>query len=135
MKIDGLPNRRPGRWLVFVLGLAFVLRLAGAFYWEAKLARGGFHFGDSEGYWVLGRSIARGEPYEFGAGGSRVFRTPGYPILLAPLFLAFGDDPPVMAARVLSAAFGTVAVLGMWLLARKLFGASAANVAGLAAAV
>ncbi len=134
-KVDAARVCRSWRWLAVVLCLAFGLRLAGAFYWQARFAGEGFHFGDSEGYWVLARSIARGGPYEFGAGGARVFRTPGYPMLLAPLFLVFGDDPPVMLARVQSAVFGTVAVLGVWLLARRLYGTPAANLAGLAAAV
>lgn len=123
------------RWLVGVLCLAFVLRLGVAFYWEAKFAAHGFHFGDSEGYWTLARAIARGEPYQFGPGGPSVFRTPGYPILLAPLFLVFGDDPPVILARVLGGVLGTLGVFGTWLLARRLFDTRAANLAALAAAV
>ena len=118
-----------------MLGLAFLLRLGAAFYWDAHFADGGFHFGDSDGYWVLARSISKGETYEYGSGGSKVFRTPGYPILLAPFFLLFGEDPPVMAARVQSVAFGTIAVLGVWLLARRFFDVRTAHMAGLAAAV
>ncbi|MHB8898457.1 MAG: glycosyltransferase family 39 protein [Thermoguttaceae bacterium] len=135
-KTISTPSARRSRpWLLLVLVLAFAFRLAAAFYWQARFADEGFHFGDSESYWVLAQSIARGGPYEFGRGGARVFRTPGYPLLLAPWFLAFGDHPPVMLARVQSVAFGTVAVLGVWLLARQLFGRLAAHLAALAAAV
>ncbi len=134
-KMDAAPAGMPGRWLVAALCLALVLRLGAAFYWQARVAGEGFHFGDSEGYWELARSVARGGPYEFGQGGDRVFRTPGYPVLLAPLFLVFGDDPPLLVARVQSAVFGTVAVLGVWLLAQRLFGTAAAHLAAVAAAV
>ncbi len=125
----------PLRWLLGVLCLAFVLRLGVAFYWEAKFAADGFHFGDSEGYWILARAIAHGEPYRFGPGGPAVFRTPGYPLLLAPLFLIFGEDPPVILARALGGIFGTLGVLGVWLLARRLFDTRVALLASLAAAV
>ncbi len=115
--------------------MAFLLRLGVAFYWEAKFAGDGFHFGDSEGYWILGRAIANGEPYQLGEGGPQVFRTPGYPVLLAPIFLVFGDEPPVMVARVQAALFGTLAVLGVWLLARRLFDERTATLAALVTAV
>lgn len=126
---------RPGRWLVVALCLAFLLRLGAAFYWEARFAGDGFHFGDSQGYWDLGRAIAHGGPYRPGEGGPQVFRAPGYPILLAPIFLVFGDEPPIMVARVQAVLFGTLAVFGVWLLARRLFDERAATLAALAAAV
>ena len=126
---------RPGRWLVVALCLAFLLRLGAAFYWEARFAGDGFHFGDSQGYWDLGRAIAHGGPYRPGEGGPQVFRAPGYPILLAPIFLVFGDEPPIMVARVQAVLFGTLAVFGVWLLARRLFDEWAATLAALAAAV
>ncbi len=137
LEIKETQSRRIGAagGLALVLGLAFLLRLGAAFYWDARFADGGFHFGDSDGYWVLARNIARGEAYQYGSGGSQVFRTPGYPILLAPFFLLFGDDPPIMAARVQSVAFGTMAVLGVWLLTRRLFDVRAAHLAGLVAAI
>ncbi len=131
-----MPARLRGtRWLWLALCLAFALRLGAAFYWEATFAQDGFHFGDSEGYWVLAQTVARGEPYEYGPSGPRIFRTPGYPVMLAPIFLVFGDNPPVMPARVLSVLFGTFAVLGVWLLAKRLYGVRAANLAALATAV
>jgi len=123
------------RWLVVALCLAFVLRLGVAFYWQAKFAGDGFHFGDSEGYWILARTIAKGEAYEFGKGGAAVFRAPGYPALLAPIFVVLGDDPPVMVARVQAVLFGTLAVFGVWLLARRLFGERAATLAAFMVAV
>ena len=59
----------------------------------------------------LAADIAQGRRYEFAE--SRAFRTPGYPLLLSPLFVAFGAEPPVMAARWLGAVLGTVVVWGV----------------------
>lgn len=74
-------------------------------------ADGPFFFGDSDSYWKLGRALAFGRPYRFDEERRwEIFRTPGYPALLAPLFWAFGENPPVLAARFLGAFFGTLNV-------------------------
>jgi 4-amino-4-deoxy-L-arabinose transferase-like glycosyltransferase len=119
-----------------ILVTALTVRLVAAYWWQARLgAEKRFAFGDSESYWRLGQSIARGESYEYGTG-MRVFRTPGYPIALAGLFTALqNDDPPVLYARFLGAALGTLTVaLIMWL-ARELFDPATAVIAGAMAAV
>ncbi len=72
---------------------------------------GPFFFGDSDSYWKLGRALAFGRPYRFDEERRwEIFRTPGYPALLAPLFWAFGENPPVLAARFLGVCFGTLNV-------------------------
>ena len=119
--------------LACVLVVALGLRLAAGWWWQSRLD-GPFGFGDSESYWVLGRAIAEGKPYEYGAG-VRVFRSPGYPLLLAPIFLLGGEEPSVMWARALSAVFGTLSVGGVWWLGRQLFGAQAGLLAAAVAAV
>lgn len=117
-------------WLV-LLQVAFGIRLAAAQWWDARLPEGKkFAFGDSDGYWELARTIARGEPYEY--EGYRVFRTPGYPLLLAPLF-RLADEPPVLWGRVEGALFGTIAVALVVLLTWKLFDERTAWIAGLIA--
>ncbi|MEX0978060.1 MAG: hypothetical protein WDZ48_04375, partial [Pirellulales bacterium] len=117
-------------WIV-ILAVALVARLAVGAWWQSRLddARP-FYFGDSAGYWELGRTIARGEPYQYLSPDARVFRTPGYPLLLAGLYLMFPGEPPVMMARALSAVLGTVAVgvAGWW--ATQLFDARAGRIAG-----
>src|ERR1700756_5182335 len=76
------------------LAVALGLRLAAGVWWQSRLPAGErFGFGDSESYWALGRAIAEGRPYQY--GDARVFRTPGYPLVLAPLFWIGGDEPPV----------------------------------------
>lgn len=119
-------------WLLLVglLAVAFGLRLAAGAWWQSGL-QGRFGFGDSQSYWTLAQAIARGGPYQYGE--DRVFRAPGYPLLLAPLFLV-AREPPVMWARAESALLATLAVAGVWWLARVLFGDRVALwAAGLAA--
>lgn len=116
-----------------LLAVALALRLAVAWWLDHRL-QGRFAFGDSESYWVLARCIAHGEPYQFGSADARVFRTPGYPAILAPVFLLVGDEPSPMWGRVLGAGLGTLAVLGVWWLAGRLFGPRAGLLAGTAAA-
>jgi len=115
---------------------ALAIRLAVGLWWQSRLGEGvRFGFPDSESYWVLAQSIVRGEPYQFGSPDTRVFRTPGYPLLLAGLFRLIGDDPPVIFARGLSAVLGTLAVAGVYWLARQLFDRRAATIALLMATV
>lgn len=112
------PSKPRVGWLVLILALALAVRLAAGVAWQSRLGERRFEFGDSETYWSLARSIARGEAYQY--ADNPIFRTPGYPLLLAPLFLLPSADPPVAWARALSAVFGALGVLAVWLLARRL---------------
>jgi 4-amino-4-deoxy-L-arabinose transferase-like glycosyltransferase len=124
----------PYFWLAIILLAALALRVAAAVVWQQRLPNAAaFAFPDSESYWELGRQLARGDTYEF--SGSRAFRTPGYPLLLAPLFWAFRNQPPVLAARLVGAVLGTVAVGGIAWLARMLFNERAMLIAALAGAL
>ncbi len=108
--------------LVWVLVIALAVRLGAGLWWQSRLPPGArFAFPDSESYWTLAGTIARGEPYEFGSPPAQVFRTPGYPLILAGLFFAAGREPPVTAALVLNAVLGTLTVLGVYGLAVRLF--------------
>ena len=120
-----------GSWrkLAVLLVLAFFVRLAAGWAWQSRLD-GKFGMGDSESYWRLGQAIAYGQPYEYGESHARVFRTPGYPVLLAPIFWLAGDSPKgVLLARGEAALLGTLAVLGVWWLTRLLFDDRAALLA------
>ena len=93
-----------------------------------------FGMGDSESYWALGLAIAEGKPYEYGPEHAQVFRTPGYPMLLAPILRVFGDDRrALLLARAEAALLGTLAVAGVWWLTRLLFDDRAAMLAAVLA--
>ncbi len=122
-------------FLLAILALALVLRLGAGYWWQSRLPAGmKFGFGDSEGYWELARTITRGDAYEYGPLKYKVFRTPGYPLVLAPLFLA-SNEPPVMWGRALSALLATAAVGCVAGLARLLFDERTALVAAAITAV
>lgn len=109
-------------WAAAILLVALLLRLAAGVWWQERLAMGQkFGFGDSAGYWELARTMAAGEPYQYGSPDAKIFRTPGYPFLLSLLFRVFQGAPPVLAARALSALLGTLAVLLVIRLGQQLF--------------
>lgn len=120
--------------LTAILVAALVLRLVAGMWWQQRLPEGKkFGFGDSDGYWELGRTIARGQPFEYGPDRLKIFRTPGYPAVLAPLFL-LSDEPPVLLGRAVSAVLSTAAVAGVAVLAWLLFDQRTALVAAATAA-
>lgn len=129
-----MPPRLKSFWsLAAILVVALAVRLAAGAWWQSRLPAGqAFGFGDSEGYWVLARTIATGKPYAYGEW--QVFRTPGYPAVLAPLFL-IANDPPVLWGRILSALLATSAVAAVAWLARLLFDARTSVVAAAIAAL
>jgi 4-amino-4-deoxy-L-arabinose transferase-like glycosyltransferase len=123
--------------LAAVLVVALALRLAFACYWQwvHLPAAAPFAFPDSESYWELGQSIAAGGPYQFRTPDRRVFRAPGYPLLLAGLFTLVGDDPSPLWARGLGALVGTLTVGIVYWLAQHLFDTFTAVVAAALVAV
>ncbi|HVX60521.1 MAG TPA: glycosyltransferase family 39 protein [Pirellulales bacterium] len=121
--------------LACLLALALAVRVGAAYWWQARLPAGArFEFGDSDAYWTLARHLAHGEPYQYGSPDARIFRTPGYPLLLAALFRAAENEPPVVWARWLSAALGTLAVAAVYGLGRQLFNPRTALIAATIAA-
>ena len=134
-------NGRTTFWIwAGLLLAALAIRLASGVWWQSRLPAGTpFRFGDSETYWELGKTIAQGKPYQYGE--ARIFRTPGYPVLLAGLFKLAGDgrdplhEPHVLWGRALSALLGTLMVGGTGALAHLLFGGRTAVAAGALAAV
>lgn len=122
------------RFLFVVLVVALGVRLAAAAVWEYRVtAAEHFSFGDSLSYWELGQQMAAGAPYRY--GNAYVFRTPGYPLLLAGMFKVVGADAGVMWGRALGACFGTAAVALVYTLAGRLFDTTTARLAAAIAAV
>jgi len=116
--------------LALLLVIAFAARFAVSLTWQTHLDQHLFGMADSESYWALGQTIAEGKPYAFGEDQARVFRTPGYPILLAPVIRCFGEGfKGVFWARAEAALFGVLAVAGVWWLTRLLFDDSSALLA------
>ncbi len=119
--------------LGLLLAIALTGRLGAGVLLQWRLG-GQFCLGDSESYWQLGSAIARAAPYEYGPLHARVFRTPGYPVLLAPVIYFFGQGKAGVAmARAEAALFGTLAVALVWWLGRRLFDERAAWIAAVLA--
>lgn len=125
------------RWLLAaILAVALVIRLGAAIWWQSRVPAGKqFGFPDSESYWQLGQKIAAGERYEFGPLPYRLFRTPGYPLLLSPLFVVGGQDVSVMAGRVMSAVLGTLTAALAAILGWRMFDQRVGLLAGFAVAI
>jgi len=123
--------RAPTRiWAVLLVLLAVGLRLGAGVFWQSRVPAGqSFEFPDSVSYWTLGQRIAAGEPYVY--GDARVFRTPGYPVLLAGIFRIATQQASVMWGRALSALLGGAAVAGVICWATLLFDPRAGVLAGL----
>ncbi len=118
-----------------ILLLALTIRVAAGCWWQDRLPQGArFGFPDSETYWELARAVADGRPLEMNPE-RRVFRTPGYPAVLAAVFWLGGPNPPVLAARILGAILGVAAVGGVMILAGLAFDRATAVLAGVVAAV
>jgi 4-amino-4-deoxy-L-arabinose transferase-like glycosyltransferase len=117
-----------------VLVVALGVRLAAAAVWEHGAAGPDrFSFGDSLSYWDLAQQINAGAPYRY--GNAYIFRTPGYPLLLAAVFRVVGNDAAVIWGRALGACFGTAAVAMVYALAYRLFDVTTARLAAAVAAI
>ncbi|MCA9107209.1 MAG: glycosyltransferase family 39 protein [Planctomycetales bacterium] len=119
---------------VVVLLVALVARVAMVVLWQRQLGAEPFGFGDSTSYWDLARDLATGESYAYGWSEARCFRTPGYPLILAPLFWLY-ENPPVLAARAISVAFGIGLVALTYSVAQRFGGRAVATLAALGVAL
>lgn len=123
------------RWVILILILALLIRLGAAMWWQQRVSDG-FGFPDSDSYWYLAGQIVDGKPYQYRSEEARVFRAPGFPILLAGWFGLYGNrNPPVWYARGLPILLGTLSVGFVILLGRLLFGISVGLLAGIVVAV
>lgn len=117
--------------LTAILAVALVLRLGALVLesgYEPRL--------DSADYDRHARSIAAGDGFPestIAGGGPSAFRPPLYPYLLGGAYAVSGDS--VEAGRVLGALLGTLIVLGIFLVAREIWGRAAGLLAAALAAV
>jgi 4-amino-4-deoxy-L-arabinose transferase-like glycosyltransferase len=119
--------------LLAVLLAALGARIAGGVWWQSRHP-GEFGFGDSLSYWTLGQAIARGEPFQYNTPEARVFRTPGYPLVLAAMFKLLGEETSKLSGHVVSALLGALAVGEVFWLGKWLFDARTGLVAACLAA-
>jgi len=121
-----LPGCGRRRWLLAVLALAAALRLAAALWLPAD------PLPDTATYERLAAGL--GERGELCIGGNaRAAVVPGYPVFIAGCRAIFGKSD--LAWRIPQALLGLATVLGISLLARRLFGPAAGLAAAALAAV
>jgi 4-amino-4-deoxy-L-arabinose transferase-like glycosyltransferase len=105
-----------------LLLLALMVRLAFHFRSPAFVGK------DSQSYFLPGWELARAEPFDLGQR-----RTPGYPLFIAGVILALGEE---LRSLALAQHFVGVATVGVtYLLGRIAFGRSTALAAGLLVAL
>ena len=134
--VDSLGKRNsPGRvYYLAILGIALLLR--GLILIPA--AKGDprwWFFNQASEYGCLAQSMLAGHGYGSpfcGATGPSAFLAPGYPLLVAAAFRLFGAYSVQAAAALIGVQvlFGVMTVLIVTLIANRLLGSTAANVAG-----
>lgn len=119
-------------WLLAIAGVAFLAR-ARMVMATRQLALSG----DPFDYDRLGRLLAAGQGFGESvlspSGGPTAFRAPLYPLFLGGVYEV--TDGSMLAARLLQALLGAVAVVLLWFVSQRLFGRAAAFVAACVAAV
>jgi len=120
--------------IVWILLLALVIRgglALGVHVWLQKSQRDFLVPGDAEGYWELGRRLARGESFEIYQPPRKVMRMPGFPILLAIAIRIGGEE--LLVARLMVLLTGVAACWLVYLLGRELADEQTALLAALLA--
>lgn len=126
------PFRRRGRFLLMMFLLALSLRVAFSFLLFPRL-QGSLNLGsDPDLFGQLAMNWVDGRGFEFYTGAS-THRGPGYPSMLAAIYLIFGDLFP--ASIVAQCIIGALTCLALFFLASRLFDERLAGLAALACAV
>ena len=122
-----------------ILGVALLLRSLMVLP-AAKGDPRWWFFNQASEYGCLAQSLLAGHGYASpfcGSTGPSAFLAPGYPLLVAAVFHFFGAYSTEAAAALigLQALFGVLVVLTVMLLAKRLLGGTAANIAGVLSAI
>jgi len=100
--------------VVLILLLATGVRVAAAVVWQNRApAPAELVWGDSTTYWEIAENWVATGTYEFGEPPQRIFRAPGYPVvLIAAMQVAqsLGHPLTVFQARLVGCGLGTLAV-------------------------
>ena len=119
-------RNREWLWVGLLVGLAFAVRLALVLFVDRVV------WGDEPFYLWLGRNWFEGRGYSF-TGYPDVHHTPGYPFLSAVFYLLTGNLES--ASDVSYVLFGTLLMLPLYALARRIFNRQVGYIALLIAAV
>lgn len=119
-------RNREWLWVGLLVALAFAVRLALVLFVNRVV------WGDEPFYLWLGRNWFEGRGYSF-TGYSDVHHTPGYPLLSALFYLVTGNLET--ASNVCYVLFGTLLMLPLYGLARRIYGREVGYIALLLAAV
>jgi hypothetical protein len=113
-------------WLAAILVACLFVRIVSAWVWQNYNVQENYlRFGDSDSYWYLARTIAHGEPYQYGSANTQIFRAPLYPLFLSPFaaMLPPGESfswSAIFWARVAGCIAGTMGVAILMFLAARL---------------
>ena len=113
-------------WIASILVVCLLVRIFAAWAWQSYNAQENYlRFGDSDSYWHLARTIAHGEPYQYGSVNTQIFRAPLYPMFLSPFaaLLPPGESyswSAIFGARVAGCIAGTMGVAMLMFLAARL---------------
>jgi 4-amino-4-deoxy-L-arabinose transferase-like glycosyltransferase len=125
------------RWVVAAAAAGFLLRLAfGLLYWTNQPLTL-----DEREYLALGRSLARGDGFQYPADepapgtGQQYGRAPGYPAFLALLDLQSPVEHVPVRVKAAQSVLGAFGILLIGAIAKRLAGERAAAVAAVVAAV
>jgi 4-amino-4-deoxy-L-arabinose transferase-like glycosyltransferase len=129
----GVPSARRFGALLFVAAL--LLRLGAAFALREPEERPDVNTcgADCVEFESLGRQLALGNGYASEKGRPTAFRAPGFPLVVAGIYTLAGFKP--WAAYAAFAVMGALAVVLVWLTARRLTPGLAAAAAGVMAAI
>ena len=118
------------QYVVAVAFIAFLMRLA-AVLCLRDISEGpvGAPSNDDVQFYRLGHSVAAGEGYCIIPGKATSFRAPGFPFLLAAVFVSAGDRPPIV--YILNCLLGALSCVLAYLLGRELLSEGPARLAGM----
>jgi hypothetical protein len=91
-----------------------------------------FRIDDTVTYITGAQNLASGGAFLDAHGSPEVFRTPGYPLVLAPFVALHASDAAIVA---MNAVFAALVVFVTWRMARELFGDRVAGICALVVAV
>ena len=143
MSVEKIDIKFVRRSTAAIVVFAIALRIVAALVWQSQcsLHDTTLKFGDSHSYWTIASNLALEGRYQYGSDQSRIFRSPAYPLFLAPFAWSerwFSDQsaqaPFVLGARIAGCLLGGLAVWIMMRWTRSIAGTASGIFAGLLAA-